>query len=84
MLVLNKNAALDHLIARAIRQSEVVPEAFSAHASPPAESDNIGFGWAATALRDTPSAAPELEVAARGPRESLRYTGAASGSGAVR
>jgi hypothetical protein len=31
MLVLDKHAALDHLVSRAIRQPEVVPEPFAAH-----------------------------------------------------
>ncbi|MDP9238574.1 MAG: hypothetical protein M3P30_14465 [Chloroflexota bacterium] len=84
MLVLNKHAAMDHLIARAIRQSEVVPEPFAAHVATPTESDDTGLDWTATALRDALAQAPELEVAATGLHQPLRYTAAASGSGAVR
>ena len=79
MLVLNKEAALDHVISRSLRASEVVPEHIAVSeplfslAAPSVDLESHTPYW-----RD---AAETLVAVAAG---AVRYTAAASGSGAAR
>ncbi|MDP9236831.1 MAG: hypothetical protein M3P30_05450 [Chloroflexota bacterium] len=82
MLVLNKHAALDRLITRALRQSEVVPEPFAANAAAQPEFEAFGFEWPISPFRDGSAFEPQPTAASL--PDALRYTAAASGSGAVR
>jgi hypothetical protein len=79
MLVLNKEAALDHVISRSLRASEVVPEHIALH--------EPLFSLAALSV-DLESHAPywrdAAETLAPIAAGAVRYTAAASGSGAAR